>query len=203
VRYLKFGLEVAQGRCYDCSIMAIGKKIRQLRQTKDWTLADLAKNSKVALSTLSRIETGKMTGTLESHIDIAKALGVRLPELYAQIDPNQETAEVHRGTGSGKKVTTSKGTVLTLLASGSFRKKMLPALLSLSAHKSTSSESGPAEVEKFLYLLQGQLELTVGKEKLSLKAGDSAYFQAASPHTLKNTGSGTAQILVATAPPAA
>ena len=184
-------------------IMAIGKKIRQLRQTKDWTLADLAKHSKVALSTLSRIETGRMTGTLESHIDIAKALGVRLPELYAQIDPNQEAVEIYRGANSAKKVATSKGTVLTLLASGSFQKKMLPALFTLSAHKSTASETGSAEVEKFLYLLQGHLELTVGKEKLTLKAGDSAYFQAACPHTLKNVGSSTAQVLVTTAPPSA
>lgn len=181
--------------------MTIGKRIREFRLAKEWTLADLSKASHVALSTLSRIETGKMTGTLASHIAVAKALGVRLPELYSQIDPTQEAVEVHRQTGPTQRLVTAQNIPLAMLTSGPFQKKMLPVLLNLPAHKSTPTERGPVGVEKFLFVMRGQLEGFFGKEKVTLKAGDSVYFQAANPHSVKNSGSTTAQLLVVSAPP--
>lgn len=182
--------------------MMIGRKIRELRQKKDWTLADLAKHSKVALSTLSRIETGKMTGTLESHIDIAKALGVRLPELYAQMDPNQPPVETHRASEQPAKVVANKGAHYALLTANALQKKMLPAFLHLPPHKSTQADQGVVGTEKLVYLIKGQLELTVGQETIPLKAGDSAYLQADHPHLFKNTGSTPAVALVVSTPPA-
>ena len=56
--------------------MNIGSVIRNLRKSQGLTLLKLSEMSKVALATLSRIETGKMTGTLESHMQIARALEI-------------------------------------------------------------------------------------------------------------------------------
>jgi transcriptional regulator with XRE-family HTH domain len=64
----------------------IGSAIKELRQHRKMKLIELAEISKVQLATLSRIEHGIMTGTVETHIDIAKALGVRLTEIYKYID---------------------------------------------------------------------------------------------------------------------
>lgn len=182
--------------------MMIGKKMRELRQTKDWTLADLSKASNIALSTLSRIETGRMTGTLESHINIARALGVRLPELYGDLDPHQVSVEVRRGSDASKKIISGKGVSAAMLTQSSLQKKMLPTLLQLEPKKSTPAEQHSAGTEKFIYLLKGQLEVTVGNEKIQLKAGDSAYFQASLSHTLKNPTSTQALALSLCAPPA-
>ena len=61
--------------------MKIGKRIRQLRKERNMTLEDLSKKCGVALATLSRMENDKMTGTLDSHNRICKALGASITEL--------------------------------------------------------------------------------------------------------------------------
>ena len=181
--------------------MTIGRKIRELRLQKGWILADLAKQSGVALSSLSRMETGKMTGTLGSHIAVARVLGVRLSELYMELDPLESFIEHRTKELHPEKILLGKGAGLAILVSGSLRKKMLPALLGLQPGKSTPREQAPMGTETFIYLLKGQAEATVGKEKILLNAGDSLYFQAALAHQLKNPGPGGALALKISSPP--
>jgi len=183
-------------------MLTIGKKMRSLRQAKDWTLADLSKRSGVALSTLSRIETGSMTGTLESHVKIARALGVRLPELYADVDPLEALVEHRRGGSPSNKFLTAKGASFMILTSAALKKKMLPVLVSLQPGKSSQREQSPVGVEKFLYLLKGHLEIAAGEEQFRMSPGDCLYFQASLPHLLKNVGSKPALALSMTCPPA-
>ncbi len=185
---------------YHHSTMKIGKKIRELRLKKEWTLADLARESGMALSSLSRIETGKMTGTIESHILVAKSLGVRLPELYAEVDPASATIE-YRSQSQNSDKFAAKGTLLTVLTSGTLRKKMLPVLVSMQAGKSSQQEQAPEGVEKFLYLVKGQIEVTAGEKKISMNSGDSLYIQVSVPHSFKNNSSSVSLLLVVTCPP--
>ncbi|MBI1953241.1 MAG: helix-turn-helix transcriptional regulator [Candidatus Omnitrophica bacterium] len=179
----------------------VGKKIKELRLAREWTLADLAKRSQVTISTLSRIESGKMTGTLESHTQIAQALGVRLAELYAAADPLETAAEHRKAGGVSGKILEKGGGRFDLLTQGPL-KKMFPALLTLKAGKSTAKEKTPVGVDKFLYVIKGRLEVEAGQSKFDLTAGDSLYFQASLPHTLKNASPQDAAALVVTSPPA-
>ncbi|MBI3322800.1 MAG: helix-turn-helix transcriptional regulator [Candidatus Omnitrophica bacterium] len=181
--------------------MALGRKIRELRQQKEWSLAELSKRSGVALSSLSRIETGRMTGTLESHIQIAKAMGVRLPELYAGLDAGGPILERRSKDAGGDKVQAGKGGTLSPLTGASLQKKMLAVLLTLGPRQTSRRDRGPAGGEEFLYVLKGQLDLTVSREKTRLSAGDSAYYQTSLPHQLTNPGGGTAQALRVSSPP--
>lgn len=181
--------------------MTIGKKIRELRLARELTLADLSKRSGVALSSLSRIETGKMTGTLESHIKISRSLGIRLPELYAELDAVGAPVEHRRATAPSGLFHSAKGTGFHLLASGTLRKKMLPMLITLPSGKSAPKEQTTVGVEKFLYLLKGKLEVEAGEERISLNVGDSVYLQASLPHTLKNAGAGPVVAVSVVSPP--
>ncbi len=79
---------------------------------------------------------------------------------------------------------------------------MLPVLIHLGPKKNSEEQQDPSGTEKFLYILQGTIEVTVGKELHRLKAGDSLYFQAALPHQFRNAGSGSAQALSVSSPPA-
>ena len=67
----------------------VGGRLRDLRKAQGITLVELAKASGVDTATISRIETGSMTGTLESHTKLSRALGVRLTQLYAGIEEAQ------------------------------------------------------------------------------------------------------------------
>ena len=179
----------------------IGKRIKELRQKKDWTLGDLSKHAGVALSTLSRIETGRMTGTLESHVQVAQAMGVRLSELYADLDTAGMAAELRKGAAASDRVAPAKGATLTLLASGALRKKMLPVLVTLQAKKGTQTERGAEGSEKFVYCLKGKLEMAVADQRFTLEPEDSLYFLASQPHSIRNVGSSGTLALVVSCPP--
>lgn len=182
--------------------MSIGKTVRKLRQVKGWSLAELSKYSGVALSTLSRIETGRMTGTLESHVRVARALGVRLAELYTALDPAGPATELHRAEEPGRPSYSGREAHFRLLTRSSLQKQMLPAQLQLPPHKKTSREKSPEGTEKFVYVLKGQLEVSVEEETIKLKLGDALYFRASLPHHFTNPGTAPVLALCVSAPPA-
>jgi quercetin dioxygenase-like cupin family protein len=55
--------------------------------------------------------------------------------------------------------------------------------------------------EEFLYVLRGELMITLEKEQYRLKAGDSFYFESATPHHWKNPGRAETWVLWVNTPP--
>jgi quercetin dioxygenase-like cupin family protein len=59
--------------------------------------------------------------------------------------------------------------------------------------KLPAGQSKPAEVtthagEEFVYLIQGELQLTLEGKTFVLHAGDSAHYESTAPHSWANTG---------------
>lgn len=181
----------------------LGARIRQLRAAADLTLAELSKRSGVALATLSRVETGKMTGTLESHLAIAKALGTPLPELYREMAADIPWITLHRpGQRASKRVVEHAGAAAELLAEQTGGRRMLPMRLTLKAGATTHPETAVPGAERFVTALAGTLEVHVGAIKHTLAVGDSVYGAASVAWTLRNPGRAAAAALCVTSPPA-
>ena len=58
-----------------------------------------------------------------------------------------------------------------------------------------SGDSYMHEGEEFLYVLRGQLTITLEKEEYHLKAGDSFYFESSMLHNWRNPGRAETWIL--------
>ena len=56
------------------------------------------------------------------------------------------------------------------------------------APQAGSGESYTHEGEEFLYILRGELQISLEEEEYRLKPGDSFYFESATPHRWKNPG---------------
>jgi len=182
----------------------VGAKLRALRKAQRITLVALAKATGVDAATISRMERGKMTGTLESHIKLATALGVKLTEFYGGLEealvkdrvtvqpPSQRTdVYVHEAGKSS----------MVMLTNEILKKKLMPLLISIEPGGSTQKEEARVGTEKFLYVLDGTLEAKIGGGLHELKRGSSLYLDASVPHALKNTGRSTAKCLSVTTPP--
>jgi len=65
-----------------CGILKMGESLRNLRQRRNLNLGELSKISSVQPATLSRMENNKAVGSLKSYFCIAKALGLKLSELF-------------------------------------------------------------------------------------------------------------------------
>lgn len=184
--------------------MHIGPRLRTLRQAQRLTLAQLARTSGVALATISRIETGKMTGTLESHLQLARALGLTLPELYAGVEEQGERRRVAVQTKASRTEVYAHAAgkaTLRMLTQDVLRKKMMPVLVEIAPGGRTQPEQAPRGTEKFLYVMDGAVEVTVGEERLPLKREETLYLDASARHTLRNPSPRPARLLSITTPP--
>jgi quercetin dioxygenase-like cupin family protein/DNA-binding XRE family transcriptional regulator len=182
----------------------VGERLRRLRKQQRITLVTLAKSSGVDPATISRMETGQMTGTLESHTRLARALGVKLTEIYAGIEEARARELVSMQTASGRTevyVHQAGKSSMAMLTTEVLKKKLMPVLITIEPGGSTHREETRVGTEKFLYVLEGELQAKVGETTHQLKRGSSLYFEASIPHVLKNAGSRTVRCLSVVTPP--
>ena len=182
--------------------MKLGEKLKLLRKEKEFTLDKLAELSGIAKATLSRIENGVTSGNLNTHLKICEALRVNLGSLYKGLDnlnekitsfndKNIEEAEVFNYDDKVSSIILNKHTA---------KNKMLPQLLIIEGQKNTSLEENPPGTDKFIYCLEGDVELTISEKKYSLKKNATIYFDSSLPHSIKNTGSKTAKLITVVSP---
>ena len=184
--------------------MKIGPRLRVLRKEQRLTLAQLARASGVALATISRIDTGRMTGTLESHVQLARALNVTLPEMYAGLDEHagRRRASVQTKAARTEVYAHAAGkAALRMLTQDVLRKKMMPVLVEIAPGGRTQPEQVPRGTEKFLYVMDGAVEAVVGEERLPLKREETLYFDASVRHALRNHAPRPARLLSITTHP--
>ena len=65
----------------DDVLSGVGPRLRELRQERDLTLAELAEGTGISVSTLSRLESGQRKPTLELLLPLARVHQVQLDEL--------------------------------------------------------------------------------------------------------------------------
>lgn len=182
--------------------MEIGSKIRKLRKTKKITLKELSESSGVALATLSRIETNKMTGTVKSHQAIASALGLSLPQLYGDMELESKPVDFQSQENRTDVFIHNDKASYDMLTNRVLSKKMMPVMLKIAPGGETSTEELPKQTEKFIYILKGECKTFVGSEAYTLKKGQTLYFDASLPHHFKNTGSEETRAICVITPPA-
>ena len=180
--------------------MFIGDKVRLLRKSKKMTLTELSQKSGVQLATLSRIEHMKMVGTLESHMQIASALGVDVTHLYSELGGEAKPIEVETPQSLTDQFQHSDKASLEILTKKVLSKKMMPVLVRLEAGGETAVEQSVAGSEKFIFVLEGKIEIKVNNHPYILEKTHTLYFDAALPHRIRNAGEKAARILCVSTP---
>lgn len=176
--------------------MLIGKRLKELRETHRMTLSELSEKSGVQIATLSRIENQKMTGTLASHLSIAKALGIDLVSLYQDVKTDEPKAEIPQvQKASAESFTYNDRASYEILTNKLLQKKMMPIVLRIEPNGKTNPEQGAPASERFVFVLEGQVDVYIEKETYKLKTNSSLYFDASREHWFENTGSKAAKVI--------
>ena len=178
----------------------LGLKIRDIRREKKVTLIELSRLTEVAQATLSRIETGLMIGTVESHEKIAEALGVSLAQLYEGIDKRYNRI-AHQNASDQRKVTAKTDDMCCeLLTHEISKKKMIPLLITLAGHGKSQMEETERGVEKLFFVLEGSVKMLVGEKEYLLSPQDTLYFDGSIPHQIINGGAKQAKLFCTISP---
>lgn len=182
--------------------MEIGEKIRILRG--NMTQAELASRSDVDKAIISKIESGKMAGTVDCHKKIAQVFGLKLSEFYAYLESNEIQPAILR---LGSAQTDMYQDFLELLTNIPLSKLMLPTFIRLKPKEEKFLEETLKKVERFIYVLEGTIEIIIEDVSYQLQKdpkeekGDSLYSTSSKRHLIKNTGSAIAKVLCVSAPP--
>lgn len=163
----------------DGVLAGVGPRLRQLRLERDATLADLAEETGISVSTLSRLESGGRRPTLELLLPLAKAHRVALDELVDAPetgDPRVRAKPFTRGGSTYVPLTRRPGGLQSYKIVFPPRPDQVPT--DLKTH----------EGYEWLYVLSGRLRLVVGTRDLILGAGEVVEFDTRTPHWLGNPG---------------
>jgi len=182
--------------------IGIGKRIHSLRKEKNMTLEELSKQSGVALATLSRMENGKMPGTLTSHQKICKALGASIGDLYRELEDEVKTVEMVSEKKRTEHFVHAHNAKYELLVTKTLDKKIMPLMIKIAPEGKTQEEKNSPGVEKFVYMLTGTLNVIIGDQPYILNAGDSLYFDASLAHSFSNKTKVDAEAICIISPPA-
>ena len=178
----------------DGNASAIGAHLRQLRAKQKLSLAQVAEAVGISVGFLSAMERSQMSGSVGTLRKLARFYKTNILDFF---DANGANSRQVR-PADRKVLQAGSGVQMELLAWGNT--VMEPHLFRI-APESGSGDSYTHEGEEFIYLLRGDLEIILDGEQYHLKAGDSFYFESATPHRWKNPGRKEALVLWVNTPP--
>ncbi len=173
------------------TLAAVGPRLRALRKHRGVTLEQLADSTRISVSTLSRLESGRRRPTLELLLPIARAHRVPLDELVgatAPGDPRIYPRPIQRNGSTWLPLTRNPGGPAVF-------KQIIPPNPDPSAGPRRPAEQGSHEGHEWLYVIAGRLRLTLGDNDFTLAAGEAAEFDTRIAHAVSNAGSTQAEVL--------
>src|SRR5213080_4989436 len=173
---------------------AIGNRLRQLRAKRRLSLAEVSKSVGISLGFLSALERSQMSASVGTLRRLARFYKTNILDFF---DPTESNSRLVRPTGR-KVLEAGPGVRMELLAWGNT--VMEPHLFRIAA-QAGSGESYTHDGEEFLYILRGQLHISLDGEEYRLRPGDSFYFESATPHRWKNPGRSETWVLWVNTPP--
>jgi transcriptional regulator with XRE-family HTH domain len=174
---------------------SIGPRLRRLRMQRLLSLGHVARAVGVSIGFLSAIEREQMSASIATLRRLARFYQINILSLF---DPSE--ANPGRVRPSERKILDAgPGVRMELLSWGNTM--MEPHLFRI-APSAGSGESYAHEGEEFLYILRGNLEISLADgERLCLEEGDSFYFESSNEHRWKNPGKKEALVLWVNTPP--
>ncbi|MEV1000975.1 XRE family transcriptional regulator [Nonomuraea sp. NPDC050202] len=171
----------------DRTLDAVGPRLKRLRLQRDVTLADLAAQTGISTSTLSRLEAGLRRPTLEQLLPLARAYGVTLDELV-DAPPTGDPRINLRPIACGD------GTVILPLTRRPGGIQAYKFVLS-AGRDDAEPDLRTHEGYDWVYVLNGTLRLVLGEHDLLLEPGQAAEFDTRTPHWFGAAGAGPVEFL--------
>ena len=174
----------------------LGRRVKQLRTERGWSLEALAQASGVSRSMLSDIERERANPTLAVTLRIARAFGLSLGDLV-------ETP----GASSGISVIRAEDRAFHYRSDRDVRIRTLSPLhlekdvelYEVQLRTGGALRSAPhfAGTREFLTVQKGRVKVESAADAETLNPGDSATYRADVSHAIINTGRGEAVVFLA------
>lgn len=176
----------------------LGAQIRNLRVLRQMTLQDLSDLTRLSKPNLSQIENNLVTPPIATLLKIASALGVPIGHFFQQASVETSVVVVRKedryGIAKGPHIS-HIGYQYEPLAYPRVDKNMEPFIVHMEKRDADDIVFNNHRGEEFLFVLDGRLEFRCKDTVVTLKEGDSLYFDSSIPHGYRGLD-GTVKTLV-------
>ncbi len=173
--------------------LEVGKKLRELRTRKRFSLRSLADRSGLNVNTLSLIETGKSSPSVSTLQQLALALEEPIASFF-ETEPLQKRVVF---TLANQRPWAAFGsTQMQHLGREFSGNAVQPFVVTLKPGMGSGDQMIVHTGHEFVYGLKGLVHYQVEQDEYYLNPGDSLLFEAHLPHCWENKGEDDAQILL-------
>lgn len=162
----------------------LGRTARRLRESQGLTLVDVARRARISSAMLSRLETGRVSPSLETIVALARALGVTPSVLMQRVGAEDGGAQLIRA-GEGLETVrsgTRRGHTYHLLAAQRGPRKLFePFLVTLNDRSEVFPGFQHPGIE-FIHLLSGVIHYRHGRHTYVMRPGDTLTFRGDIAH---------------------
>ena len=168
-------------------------KLKLLRVQAGLTLEELAQQTELTRSYLSKLERGVSTPSIGAALRIAKAMGVKVEALFAD-SPEDDPVVINRAPSASS----AAGNARTpRLVSGTLPgHKMVAFVVNPTDEPTRDHPMSHHQGEEILYVLKGSITLQLARRTETLKAGDSVHFNSSIQHKITSLGKVPASVLL-------
>jgi transcriptional regulator with XRE-family HTH domain len=173
-------------------VHGIGPKLRSLRKSAGLSLQQLAEQADVSAAAIHKIEQSGMVPTITTLLKVAGALGKPIAYFVEEEEKDSEPT-VHTPDGEHRTIYTSHTGIDLAGISGTYDVFNIAGARA-TVEPGASSGDKPLEHpgEELVYVLEGELEFTVGGKPFLLHPRDALHFRTVQPHAWRNPGSAPA-----------
>jgi len=175
----------------------VGQRLRQKRTECKLTIRDLAKKSGLNVNTLSMIENGKASPSVETLQQLSFALEMPIAAFFEDGAPKNKIA--HYKADQRPSIAFAHG-MLEDLGAGMPRRGAETFLVTLKPLSNSGENFIVHTGRETVFCLDGQLTYTIEDQTFVLESGDSLFFEAHLPHRWQNTGTTPTRSLLVLCP---
>jgi len=183
--------------------LSLGKKIRNLRIQKDMNAKELAHMAKISVGMLSQLENDLTQGSVETLRKIAKVLDTTLAQLFKEDEENlivHNEAEYIVRKMNRKKISFPDSSYNCELLVPDLQGDIEFTLVRLSPNRNCEEAVSNTKGEHCIYVLDGEIIITLNKNEHILQKRDSIRFSLQIPHKIENRSPKKASYISAITP---
>lgn len=170
---------------------AIGARVKQQRQSRRWTLDQLAETAGVSRRMLVNVEQGATNPSVGTLLRISDALGMGLPALVEVPQPQAVSVTRH---GEGAQLWSSDSGGRGLLVAGTAPPDVVELWdWTLGPGDRHASEAHTRGTKELLQVQEGTMTIEVAEQSTTLETGDAVSFPGDVAHAYTNPGAAPAR----------
>jgi len=173
----------------DFEEVRVGEKIKTLREQKGLSLKEVADLTGFSTALLSQMENHLVSPSLGTMIKLAKAFGVKVGDFLGETEGEPYSIvrkdERKRISRFASKDGVKYGYSYESLGFDKKDRHMEPFIVTLEPATVKAARTSVHEGEEFIFVLEGEMEVTLGNHTDVLFPGDSIYYDSTIPHRVQ------------------